>query len=408
MPSFLVGGAVRDQLLGLEVKDRDWVVTGCTIDDMLEQGFTPVGSDFPVFLHPKTKEEYALARTERKTGTGYTGFDCISDPSVSIEDDLLRRDLTINAIAEAANGRLIDPFNGQQDIKDKKLRHVSSAFIEDPLRVLRVARFAARFHHLGFTIAAETQALMQQISKSSELKSLKAERILTETEKALSTKNPEVYFQVLRDVGALKTLFKEIDDLFGIPQTAAHHPEIDTGVHTLMVVQQARLLSDKPEVVFAALCHDLGKALSPKEHLPKHHGHEHSGIPLVKALSKRLSVPNDYRNLALISCEYHLHGHRAFELKPATIAKLFKQTDAYRRPERFIDFLSVCEADSKGRLGFEQHPYPQKDYLLACFTACKAISKKDVCDALEGPAIGQAIEQARAQVIGKIKKEYPQ
>lgn len=407
MQHFLVGGAVRDELLRLDVKDRDWVVVGSTAQEMLDHGYTAVGSDFPVFLHPQSKEEYALARTERKTGAGYTGFDCISDPTVTIEEDLLRRDLTINAIAKTDNDELIDPYNGKQDIDNRILRHVSPAFTEDPLRVLRVARFSARFHSLGFTIANETLELMQEISASGELEALKAERIFQEMEKALNTANPEVFFQVLRDCNALSVLFPEIDNLFGIAQTEKHHPEVDSGIHTMMVVQQARKLSDNPAVVFAALCHDLGKALSPKEHLPKHHGHEHKGLPLVKTLCKRITTPNEYRDLALMSCEYHLHAHRAFELKPTTIAKMLKSCDAYRRTERFIDFLNSAEADSKGRLGFEQKPYPQKAYLIACLKACQSISQKDIDQNLQGVEIGKAIEQSRIEAISQIKQEYP-
>lgn len=407
MQYFLVGGAVRDELLKLDIKDKDWVVVGSTAQEMLDNNFTAVGSDFPVFLHPKSKEEYALARTERKTGVGYTGFDCISDPTVTLEEDLLRRDLTINAIAKTDSGEYIDPYNGQLDIDKKILRHVSPAFTEDPLRVLRVARFSARFHSLGFTIADETLTLLQELSASGELKTLKAERIFQEMEKALHTENPEVFFQELRNCNALSVLFPEIENLFGIPQNEEHHPEIDAGIHTMMVVQQARKLSDNPAVVFAALCHDLGKALSPKEHLPKHHGHEHSGLALVKALCKRITAPNEYRNLALMSCEYHLHAHRAFELKPSTIARMFKHCDAYRREDRFIDFLNSAEADSKGRLGFEKRPYPQKNYLLTCLKECQGISQKDIDQNLQGPEIGKAIECLRIKAISKIKQEYP-
>jgi tRNA nucleotidyltransferase (CCA-adding enzyme) len=408
MKTYLVGGAVRDKLLGLEFSDRDWLVVGATLDDMLDQGFKSVGQDFPVFLHPRSQEEYALARKERKMGKGYTGFACISDPSISLEDDLLRRDLTINAIAEDEDGTLHDPYGGIDDIKRKLLRHVSPAFSEDPLRVLRVARFAARFAYLGFSVADETMRLMRRISDSGELSSLKAERVFKETEKALRSKSPAVYFQVLRDCGALAVLFPEVDALFGVPQTATHHPEIDCGIHTLMVLEQAAILSDDTAVRFAALTHDLGKALSRKADLPKHHGHEVSGLKPVTALCQRLGVPNDYKALALLCCQYHLHSHRAFELKAATIAKLIKAADAYRRPERFSQFLLVCEADSKGRLGFEQRPYPQRDYLQRCFDNTKGISRDAIDHSnLSGPEIGQAIEQARIAAINLIKKQEP-
>ena len=407
MKVYLVGGAVRDELLGIEIHDKDWLVTGATPQQMMSQGYSPVGKDFPVFLHPETGEEYALARKERKTGKGYKGFACISDPSISVDDDLLRRDLTINAIAKDGHGKMIDPYNGIADIKHRVLRHVSPAFIEDPLRVLRVARFAARFSHLGFTIADETMALMQSISQSEELEHLSIERIVSETIKGLASNSPDVYIQVLRDCGALKVLFPEIDALFGVPQTATHHPEIDTGIHTLMALQQAAKLSTKPSVRFAALCHDLGKALTSIDALPKHHGHEISGLALVKALCKRLQVPNDYRDLALISCQYHLHGHRAFELKPSTLENLFKACDSYRRVDRFHDFLIVCEADSRGRLGLEDRDYPQHDFLKRCQQAAAKITMSDIDSrGLQGKAIGLALKKARINIISQFKKNH--
>lgn len=405
MKTYLVGGAVRDKQLDLQVYDRDWVVVGSTPQTMLSQGFEQVGKDFPVFLHPRSKEEYALARTERKKAVGYTGFECFSDSSVTLEEDLKRRDLTINAMAEDEQGNIIDPYQGLQDIADKKLRHVSEAFIEDPLRILRVARFAARFATQGFTVADETRALMAQMSLDGELQSISAERIWVETEKALKTANPEVYFQVLRDCGALAVLFAEVDALFGVPQTATHHPEIDTGVHTLMVLQQATLLSADIGVRFAALTHDLGKGLTPESEWPRHIKHEIRGVKLVKNLCRRLRVPNDIRDLSVHVSEFHLHSHRALELKPATVHKLFQSLDIFRRPERLQQFLLACEADAKGRKGFEHRPYPQAQYLSDCFAAVKDISVRDIdMTGLEGPAIGKALTQVRIDAIKSVTK----
>lgn len=404
MKVYLVGGAVRDKLLGLEVKDRDWVVTGTTPEKMLSQGFQAVGADFPVFLHPDTHEEYALARTERKTGNGYNGFSCISDPSITIEQDLLRRDLTINAIAEDDNRNLVDPYGGQQDIHDRLLRHVSDAFVEDPLRVLRVARFAARFAHLGFRIADETLALMQTLSQSGELNNLTTERVFQETDRALASQSPQVYFDVLRQCDALSILFPEVDALFGVPQTAKHHPEIDTGIHTLMVLEQATKLSNNNAVRFSALTHDLGKALTPESNWPKHHSHEHLGVKPVKALCKRLKVPNSYQQLAVHVCQFHLHCHRAFELKPATLAKLFKQLDAYRKPEQFEQFLLACKADALGRKGFENNQYPQTEYLQQAFALCQQVKASDIDASIQGKEIGLAIEQLRIEKLSQLKK----
>ena len=404
MNTYLVGGAVRDLQLGLPVYDRDWVVVGASISEMLDKGYQQVGKDFPVFLHPKTKEEYALARTERKSGPGYSGFECISDPNITLEQDLLRRDLTINAMAHDHQQQLIDPYHGLSDIQNKKLRHVSQAFTEDPLRVLRVARFAARFYHLGFSIADETLLLMQQISSNGELTSISPERIWVETEKALKTEHPHIYFSVLKECGALQLLFPEIAQLFGVPQTEQHHPEIDTGIHTLMVLEQASLKSNDTTVRFAALVHDLGKGITPKSEWPRHIQHETRGKALVKALCQRLRAPKHYTELALLVCEYHLHSHRAYDLKPATIAKLFKSLDLYRRPERLTPFLLSCEADSRGRKGFEQRAYPQADYLQRCFQASVNITAKDLKQQdLSGAEIGLAIEQQRIQAIKAIK-----
>ncbi|WP_041524001.1 multifunctional CCA addition/repair protein [Gilvimarinus agarilyticus] len=406
MQVYLVGGAVRDKLLGYPFHERDWVVVGATPEAMLEQGFTPVGKDFPVFLHPRSKEEYALARTERKTAPGYTGFSFYASPDVSLEDDLIRRDLTINAIAEDEHGTLFDPFNGAQDIRDKKLRHVSDAFSEDPVRILRTARFAARYHHLGFTVAKNTNALMSDMVTSGEVDHLVAERVWKEMSRALDERNPEVFFRVLRECGALAKVLPELEQLFGVPQPAKHHPEIDTGAHTLMVLQQAAQLSDATCVRFAALVHDVGKGVTDPEQWPRHINHEQLGVPLIKALCKRLAVPNDCRDLALLAAQFHTHVHRAFELRPNTILKLIKQTDALRRPERFTQLLLVCEADSRGRTGFESRPYPQPPYLLRALALCQAVDVKALVErGLQGAELGAAIDAARLEQLETLKQQ---
>jgi tRNA nucleotidyltransferase (CCA-adding enzyme) len=355
---YLVGGAVRDKLLNRDIYDRDWLVVGSTVKEMLSLGFTQVGKDFPVFLHPETKEEYALARTERKQGEGYTGFICNAEPSVSLEEDLLRRDLTINAMAMNKSGEIIDPYNGQDDLNNRVLRHVSDAFIEDPLRVLRVARFAARFHEYNFTIAGETLVLMQKISDSGELSTLSGERIWQEMSRSLAEKHPEIFFQTLKKCNALEKIWPELDALWGIPNPAQHHPEVCSGIHTMMVLQQSVKLSSKISIRFATLCHDLGKTLSPIETLPKHYGHEKSGLPLVEKICNTLKIPNKIKSLALKVCQFHLHCHRSFELKPQTILTLFNHLDVWRKPEEFEEFLIACQADATGRLGFENINYP--------------------------------------------------
>ena len=398
MNIYQVGGAVRDRLLGLTLKDRDYVVTGATPEQMATLGYLPIGKDFPVFLHPKTKQEYALARTERKTARGYAGFSFNTDPAITIEQDLSRRDLTINAIAEDQDGNLIDPFNGQQDIKDRILRHVSDAFVEDPVRVLRVARFAARFSHLGFTLAAETQSLITEIGKSGELDTLVPERVWTEMHKALAESDPQVFFTTLRDCQVLNLLFPEIDNLFGVPQTAKYHPEVDTGIHLMLCLKKAAELDFDNEVRFAVLTHDLGKANTPQDILPSHHGHERRGIKLTQAFCKKWRVPKNSTDLAVMTCEYHTHIHRMYELKPSTILKLFSQTDIYRRPERFIKMTQACVADARGRTGFENDPYPQADY--ACRLA-KQINDLDLSSVIksgvQGSELGQAIHQYRLE-----------
>lgn len=400
MKVYLVGGAVRDELLGLPVTERDWCVVGATPGEMREQGYRPVGREFPVFLHPQTGEEYALARTERKTGRGYHGFEFDTAPGVTIDEDLGRRDLTINALARAGDGELIDPYGGRADIEHKCLRHVSDAFREDPVRILRVARFAARFHALGFCIADETLALMRQMVEDGEADALKPERVWMETQKALAGEHPEVYFRSLRDCGALAVVFPEIDALFGVPQPARWHPEIDCGVHTLLVIGEAARLSPDLEVRFAALTHDLGKATTPKERLPGHAGHEHRSVRLVKRLAARLPVPSACRDLALLVAEFHGHCHRAFELKASTILKLLERCDAFRRADRFRQFLLACEADARGRTGLEADPYPQADYLADAAAVAGGVSADALVAAgLTGAAIGTELRQRRLAAL---------
>lgn len=400
MEVYLVGGAVRDELLGLPVTERDWCVVGATPGEMREAGYRPVGREFPVFLHPDTGEEYALARTERKTGRGYHGFEFDTAPDVTIDEDLGRRDLTINALARSGDGELIDPYGGRADIEHKCLRHVSDAFREDPVRILRAARFAARFHALGFCIADETLALMRQMVEDGEADALQPERVWMETQKALSGEYPDVYFQSLRDCGALAVVFPEIDALFGVPQPAKWHPEIDCGLHTLLVVGQAARLSPDLEVRFAALVHDLGKATTPKERLPGHAGHEHRSVRLVKKLAARLPVPSACRDLALLVAEFHGHCHRALELKASTILKLLERCDVFRRRDRFRQFLLACEADARGRTGLEADPYPQADYLAAAAEAAAGVSADALVAAgLTGAAIGAELRRRRLAAL---------
>lgn len=408
MKAYLVGGAVRDSLLNLQVRERDWVVIGETRESMISLGYSEVGKDFPVFLHPQTKDEYALARIERKTSGGYKGFTIEATPDVSMTEDLLRRDLTINAMALMDDGEIFDPYHGQEDLNNRIFRHISPAFCEDPVRVLRIARFCARYQHLGFSIAPETQLLMQQMVRNGEIDHLVPERVWAETVKALGELTPAAYFQALRDCGALARIFPEIDRLFGVPQPASYHPEIDTGIHTLMVLEQAVLLSDKTTVRFAALVHDLGKALTPTNKWPSHHGHETLGISALKALSKRLRIPNDFHKLALQVMQYHTHCHRAFELRPGTLCDTLASLGAYQANNQLQDFLLACEADSKGRLGLETKPYPQAGYLLAAQRAAKRINSSAVDKKLQGKEIGKAIHRLRTLEISKIKQQYTQ
>jgi tRNA nucleotidyltransferase (CCA-adding enzyme) len=405
MEVYLVGGAVRDELLGLPIRERDWCVVGATPDDLVALGYRPVGKDFPVFLHPETGEEYALARTERKVGAGYHGFEFHTDPGVTIEQDLGRRDLTMNAIAKNADGKLIDPFGGAADIAARQLRHVSDAFAEDPVRILRVARFAARFADRGFTVADDTLALMQQMVSAGEADALVAERVWKEAETALGEASPQIFFEVLRDCDALGVIFPEIDALFGVPQPAKWHPEIDCGIHTMMVLEQAAKLTPHVDVRFAALVHDLGKAVTPEDVLPRHTGHEKKSARLVREMANRLPVPNALRDLGLLAAEYHTHCHRAFELRPDTILRLLEKTDAFRRPERFERFLLACEADSRGRTGFEDRDYPQADYLRSALAVASGVETADLTGgAVSGAQIGKAISERRLAALRDYKR----
>ncbi|MBJ2066747.1 multifunctional CCA addition/repair protein [Serratia odorifera] len=404
MKTYLVGGAVRDRLLKIPVFDHDWVVVGATPEELLALGYQQVGRDFPVFLNPNTHEEYALARTERKSGQGYTGFVCHAAPDVTLEEDLQRRDLTINAIAQTTDGELVDPYHGVDDLNARVLRHVSAAFSEDPLRVLRVARFAARFAHLGFTIAPETAALMRQMTDSGELSALTAERVWKETEKALQSDNPQVYFQVLRDCHALQVLFPEIDALFGVPAPEKWHPEIDTGVHTLMTLAIAARLTPEIDVRFAALCHDLGKGLTPKQYWPHHHGHGPAGVRLVEQLCQRLRVPNPIRDLSKLVAEYHDLIHTVNKLRPETLLKLFDAIDVWRKPQRLEQMILTSEADARGRTGFEENPYPQGDYLREAYRVALGVAVKEVVDSgFQGLAIRDEVKRRRQQALAQWK-----
>ncbi|MCG6872345.1 MAG: multifunctional CCA addition/repair protein [Gammaproteobacteria bacterium] len=401
MNIYLVGGAVRDRLLGLPVKDRDWVVVGATPQEMIDQGFRPVGRDFPVFLHPQTHEEYALARTERKTGPGYTGFAFHAAPDVSLEEDLRRRDLTINAMAEHADGTLIDPFGGEADLRAGFLRHVSESFTEDPVRILRVARLAARYARQGFRVAHGTHRLMKQMVADGEVDALVAERVWTEMERALSEEHPRRFFEVLRACGALGRLMPELDALFGVPQPAHHHPEVDTGAHVLLVLERACELSADPRVRFAALVHDLGKAQTPRERLPAHHGHEARSVEQVQALADRLRIPRDYRELAVLVARYHSHCHRAAELRPAKILAVLEAVDVFRRPERFESFLLACQADALGRAGKQGEPYPQAERMRRAAAAARAVDAAPFAD-LPGPEVAKRLREARVEAISSL------
>lgn len=405
MKSYLVGGAVRDRLLGLSPGDRDHVVVGETAESMRAAGFRAVGRDFPVFLHPDSGEEYALARTERKSGRGYRGFVVHADPSVTLEQDLERRDFTINAIAEAADGTLVDPFGGARDIQARTLRHVGPAFVEDPLRVLRAARFMARFAGLGFTVAPETLALMREMAAGSELAELVPERVWQELSRALAAPTPSAFLRTLRDAGALAAVLPEVDALYDVPQRPEYHPEVDTGVHVELVCDMAARLAPGNAVVgFAALTHDLGKALTPADEWPKHIAHERRGLKPLAALCERLKVPTAHRELATAACREHLNVHRLDQLRDSTVHDLLARCDAFRRPERVAPLALVCEADKRGRLGRADDDYPQRRELLRLHAAAMTVSVRDLAiEGLAGPAIGEALREARIAAIAKAR-----
>jgi tRNA nucleotidyltransferase (CCA-adding enzyme) len=404
--TYLVGGAVRDALLGFPVEERDWVVVGATPDDLLVQGYRPVGRDFPVFLHPVTREEYALARTERKTAQGYRGFAVHAAPDITLEQDLLRRDLTINAMAQDVDGHIVDPYGGRRDLGARVLRHVSPAFSEDPVRVLRVARFAARYAHLGFVVAEDTCELIKTMAASGELNSLVAERVWAELVKALDERIPSQFFYVLRACGALAHLFPEIDRLFGVPQPEVYHPEIDTGVHTLMVLQQAANLTRDTRVRFAALTHDLGKGLTPEDQWPGHRGHEERGLAALDTLCERLKTPVEYRRLARRVMMDHGNCHRARELRSATLVDLLQRLDVFRQPENLDLVLLACEADAKGRTGHEDTHYPQADWLRRVYRAAISVSAKTLAErGYEGEKLGRELRRLRIQAIDELKRQ---
>ena len=404
MQIYKVGGAVRDRLLGKPVTDIDWVVVGATTEEMLAKGFRPVGADFPVFLHPKSGEEYALARTERKSGRGYGGFTFHASPEVTLEEDLIRRDLTINAMAEDDAGNVLDPYGGQRDLEARVLRHVSPAFAEDPLRVLRVARFAARYAPLGFHVADETLALMRSLSESGELSALTPERSWKEISRALMEERPDVFIQVLYDCGALQAMLPEVHALFGVPQPEAHHPEIDTGAHVLSVLRQCAEHGQPLTVRWACLLHDLGKGLTPEEEWPRHIAHEHRGVKLIKAVNERCKAPRDCQELAVLVGEYHTHGHRALELKASTLLELLQTFDVYRRPQRFDEFIAACEMDARGRLGLEQRDYPQADYLRAAADAARAVKVQPLVEqGYRGADLGEALKRERLKALQAYK-----
>lgn len=402
---YQVGGAVRDRLLGIEPPDRDWVVVGASPEVMVERGFRPVGRDFPVFIHPVSGEEYALARTERKSGHGYHGFVFHAGPEVTLAQDLARRDLTVNAMALDADGQLIDPYNGRLDLAAGVLRHVSPAFREDPVRILRLARFATRLP--DFTVAPATLALCTEMVAAGEVAHLVPERVWQEMSKALMHDQPSRFFELLREIGALAVILPEVNDLFGVPQPAIHHPEIDTGRHTLMVLDQAARLGADLPVRFACLVHDLGKALTPPAEWPSHRGHERRGLAPTRELCRRLAVPNECRELGLLVGEFHLHAHRAFDLRPDTVLKLFRKLDAFRRPQRLAQFLLATQADLRGRLGREDEPYPQADYLAAAQAEASQVrAGVFVEQGLQGPAIARAIADEQLQRIARVRARF--
>ncbi len=400
MQVYLVGGAVRDELLGLPVQERDWVVVGARPEELLAQGYKPVGKAFPVFLHPETHEEYALARTERKVGPGYRGFEFRASPDVTLREDLARRDLTINALARDAEGRIIDHHGGLEDLKRRVLRHVSEAFAEDPVRVLRVARFYARYRPLGFRIAPQTRALMRRMVHNGEVDALVPERVWQELARALAEPVPAAFVEALLDCGALARVFPELDRLFGVPQRPAWHPEVDSGVHTLRVLQAASVLSPNRTVRFAALVHDLGKGVTPRSQWPSHRRHESRGAPLVEALCARLRAPRRFRELGVLAARWHLHVHRVFELRAGTVMKVLERCNALRDPARFEHLLIVCEADHRGRKGYELRPYPQRAAFRSLLEVARAVQPRElIAEGLEGPEIGAALRIRRIDAI---------
>lgn len=406
MEIYLVGGAVRDQLLGFPVKERDWVVIGETPESMAKRGYRPVGKDFPVFLHPNSHEEYALARTERKTAPGYKGFTVHASPDVTLEQDLIRRDLTINAMAMTPEGRLIDPYGGQRDLKQRLFRHISPAFAEDPVRILRVARFAARYAHLGFTLAEETRVLMQTMVAAGEADHLVPERVWAELFKALNEKSPSAFFYALKDCAALETIFPEIHALFGVPQPEKYHPEIDTGIHALLCLEQAALFSSSAEVRFAALVHDLGKGITPKSDWPSHHGHETKGLPILEKMCGRLRVPNTFKSLALHVMQYHSHCHRAFELRASTLTDMLTALGAFKPNNKLPEFLLACEADAKGRTGLASKPYPQAGHVAGAAKAAASADTSAILNGeLKGAQIGEAIRRLRIKAVSEFIKQ---
>jgi tRNA nucleotidyltransferase (CCA-adding enzyme) len=405
MKIYLVGGAVRDGQLGIPVTERDWVVVGAKETELEDLGYRRVGRSFPVYLHPETSEEYALARTETKTGPGYHGFEVDANATVTLEEDLGRRDLTINAMAEDSNGRIVDPHGGHKDLKTGVLRHVSDAFREDPVRILRVARFAARFADRGFRVADETIALMREMVAAGEADSLIPERVWRETESALTEPHPEVFFETLRKVGALTAVYPEIEALFGVPQPARWHPEIDTGIHVLMALRQAVLLSASAEARFAVLVHDLGKGATPRAEWPNHRGHEELGVQMIMRLCERLGIPNRYRDLAIPVARYHGQVHRAHELRPKTLLGILEAADAFRRPERFPEFMIACESDARGRLGLEDQPYDQADFLKSALDAASTVTAAPFLrEGMDAHKIGDAIRGARIDAIRQLKE----
>lgn len=409
MEIYLVGGAVRDEIMGYPFKERDWVVVGASVDEMIAAGYQQVGKDFPVFLHPETKEEHALARTERKTAAGYRGFEVHATPDVTLEEDLIRRDLTINAIAKDSKGDFIDPFHGIDDIHNKILRHVSAAFAEDPVRILRIARFMARYAHLGFSVADETLRLMKSMVAAGEVDALVPERVWQEMQKALCEKTPAAFITTLRECGALERIIPELDCLWGIPQPEQHHPEIDTGIHTLLVLEQACRLSDNPQVRFAALMHDLGKGTTPEAEWPSHIEHEARGAKIVLEVCKRMRIPNEYRDLAERTARLHLHYHRALELKPATVVKTLEQLDAFRKPERFENFLLASEADARGRPGYENREFKQGEFFRQSLQVARNINIDELRRlGFENQALANKIKEQRVNAVKELKNNFIQ